>query len=108
MYFNFKQEDQKYLDRMENHRMNVPRGRDGISMHLVMHNNRNPRIENIIQSGPATVVLWDDGTKTVTKCMKTDTYDKEKGLAMAIAKKYLGSNQYRKTFKLYSNNDSNN
>ena len=50
-------------------------------------------------NGPATIVFWSDGTKTVVKCSEGDTYDKEKGLAMAIIKKFIGNNNgsyYRK------------
>lgn len=48
-------------------------------------------IDDVIFSGPATVVKWKDGTKTVVKCAKNDNFDPEKGLAMAIAKKALGN-----------------
>lgn len=50
-----------------------------------------PDIDDVIFSGPATVVKWKDGTKTVVKCTKNDNFDPEKGLAMAIAKKALGN-----------------
>ena len=53
----------------------------------------NDRIEKVIFNNPATIVLWADGTKTVIKCDKEDEFDSEKGLAMAIAKKYLGTNK---------------
>ena len=45
-------------------------------------------IKNVIFSGPATIVIWSDGDKTIVK--KSDNeieMDKEKGLAMAIIKK---------------------
>ena len=45
----------------------------------------------VVFNNPATIVLWNDGTKTVVKCSDKDKYDKEKGLAMAISKKVLGS-----------------
>ena len=48
-------------------------------------------ISDVVFSGPATVVMWSDGTKTVVKCGDGDTVDHEKGLAMAIAKKALGN-----------------
>ena len=48
-------------------------------------------IKKVIFNAPATIVLWTDGTKTVVKCGKNDTYDLEKGLALCIAKKYLGN-----------------
>lgn len=57
-------------------------------------------IQNVIFNDPATIVLWNDGTKTVVKRGKNDTYDPEKGLAMAISKKTLGNNgNYYEVFK---------
>ena len=57
------------------------------------------KIEKVIFNEPATIVLWSDGTKTVVKCDESETFDHEKGLAMAIAKRFLrtnttGSNYY--------------
>ena len=51
------------------------------------------KIKNVIFNDPATIVFWSDGTKTVVKCGENDFYDPEKGLAMAVAKKYLGTNK---------------
>lgn len=49
---------------------------------------------------PATVVIWDDGSKTVVKCQPGDTYSKETGLALCIAKKYLGNKgNFNEVFK---------
>lgn len=48
-------------------------------------------IKNVIFNDPATIVFWHDGTKTVVKCDETDIFDPEKGLAMAISKKFLGN-----------------
>lgn len=50
------------------------------------------KIKDVIYSNPATIVFWDDGTKTVVRCGKDETFDPEKGLAMAISKRVLGSN----------------
>jgi len=41
----------------------------------------------VIFNPPATIVIWEDGTKTVVKCMEGDTYDAEKGLALCYMKK---------------------
>ena len=49
-----------------------------------------PKIVNVIFNNPATIVEWDDGTKTVVKTHNED-FDEEKGLAMAITKKSLGN-----------------
>ena len=46
-------------------------------------------IRDVIYNDPATIVFWNDGTKTVVKCQKDkgDTYNPELGLAMCIIKK---------------------
>ena len=54
-------------------------------------------IKDVIFNDPATIVFWSDDTKTVVKASKEDTYDPEKGLAMAISEKVLGSySQFKK------------
>lgn len=59
-------------------------------------------IRKVIFNDPATVVLWSDGTKTVVKCGPEDSFDMEKGLAMAIVKKMAGNdNRFHKVFKQY-------
>ncbi len=62
----------------------------------------NVSIRKVIFNNPATIVLWSDGTKTVVKCGPEDTFDMEKGLAMAIVKKMAGNdNRFHKVFKQY-------
>lgn len=57
-------------------------------------------INKVIFNNPATIVFWNDGTKTVVKCGKNDKFDPEKGLSMAISKKALGNtSSYYNTFK---------
>lgn len=51
---------------------------------------RQPKIKNVIFNDPATIVYWEDHTKTVVKC-EGEKYDPEKGLTMAITKKMLGN-----------------
>lgn len=54
---------------------------------------------------PVTVVFWEDGTKTVVKA-ENEAFDKEKGLAMAIAKKYFGNKgSYWNVFKQWIKED---
>lgn len=48
---------------------------------------KQPKIKKVIYNDPATIVLWNDGTKTVVKCMEGDTFSQEMGLAMCICKK---------------------
>ena len=57
-------------------------------------------IKDVIFNNPATIILWNDDTKTVVKCGEGEVYDPEKGLAMAIAKRFLGNQgNYYDTFK---------
>ena len=68
---------------------------------MKQHPTRN-RIKKVIFSNPATIVFWDDGSKTVVKCSKRDNFDPEKGLAMAFAKRALGNKgNYYNTFVKY-------
>ena len=56
-------------------------------------------IKKVIFNDPATIVFWADGTKTVVQA-HNEPFDKEKGLAMAIAKKALGNKgNYNEVFK---------
>lgn len=57
-------------------------------------------IKDVIFNNPATVVIWEDGTKTVVKCQEGDKYSEELGLAMCIAKKFFGNKgNFNEVFK---------
>ena len=65
------------------------------------HSTAYPDIKKVIFNNPATIVYWMDGTKTVIKVGEGEIFDKEKGLAMAISKKFFGNkgnyyNQFKK------------
>lgn len=64
----------------------------------------NP-IKQVIFNGPATIVYWKDGCKTVVKCQEGAVNDPEKGFAMAVARHYfcdiLGMSRYDGIFKKY-------
>lgn len=47
-------------------------------------------IEKVIFNPPATIIIWDDNTKTVVKTQEDEPYDPEKGMAMCIAKHIYG------------------
>lgn len=47
----------------------------------------------ILVQGTATIIWWSDGTKTVVKCQKGDKMDPEKGIAMCVMKKFMGTNE---------------
>ena len=51
----------------------------------------------MIFNGPATIVYWDDGSKTVVKCQPGDTFSAETGLMAAMLKRFMGNdNTYNK------------
>lgn len=58
------------------------------------------RIKKVIFNEPATIVFWEDGTKTVVKCGPNDIFDPEKGIAMCFVKKiYNNKGRYNNAFK---------
>ena len=50
-----------------------------------------PVPKKVIFSGPATTILWKDGTKTTVKCQDEDVWDDDVGIAMCYLKKMLGN-----------------
>lgn len=51
----------------------------------------NMKARRVVHHYPATVVIWEDGTKTVVKCDPGDEYDPKYGLALCYMKKALGN-----------------
>lgn len=81
----------------------------GVYSHIPNFVSRyNDQIKKVIFNDPATIILWKDGTKTVVKCAEGETYDPEKGFAMAFIKHHMGNdNQFHKIFKKYMPKDDN-
>lgn len=50
-----------------------------------------PIPKKVIFSGPATTIIWKDGTKTTVKCQGEDVWDDDVGIAMCYLKKMLGN-----------------
>ena len=50
-----------------------------------------PKIKKVIYNPPATVIIWNDDTKTVVKCQEEDIYDKQTGFLLCIMKKIFGN-----------------
>lgn len=74
--------------------LNLEFGKGGIKMDI-----RN-KIEDVIFNGPATIVKWTDGTKTVVKCNEGEINNPYMGLAMCISKKVLGNKgNFNEVFK---------
>lgn len=52
------------------------------------------------EDSKVTVVMWDDGTKTIVKCSEADQYDSYAAYCAAFAKKCYGTNsQLKKTIE---------
>jgi len=69
-----------------------------------------PTIRKVIFNDPATIILWADGTKTVVKKQPGETFDPEKGMAMAVTKKAFGNKgryyeQFKKWIKEFEESD---
>ena len=65
-----------------------------------------PQIKNVIFNPPATIVFWNDGTKTVVKCQNHEEFDHEKGLAMAFFKKmHSNKGHYFEEIKKWTEKD---
>lgn len=48
-------------------------------------------IKRVLFHPPATIVYWNDGTKTVVKCKPGEKFDQYYGFCAALAKKLFGS-----------------
>ena len=57
-----------------------------------------PGIDRILFNDPATIVFWEDGTKTVVKCMTGEKFERYAGFAAAVMKKMFGSTSAAKSF----------
>lgn len=58
-------------------------------------------VKKVIYSGPCTIVIWADNSKTIVRCQDGDTYSKEVGLLMCLAKKVWGTNTSGSNFNDY-------
>lgn len=58
-------------------------------------------IDKVIYNPPATIILWNDGTKTMSKCDKEDTYNKATGFMLCVLKKKYGNKTVKKMFDRY-------
>lgn len=55
--------------------------------------------KKIIFSGPCTIVLWKDGTKTMARTNEEETFDPEKGVAVCFMKRALGEIEGKKVLR---------
>lgn len=62
---------------------------------------KSVEIKKVIYSGPCTIVIWKDGDKTIVRQQDGDTYSKEVGLLMCLAKRVWGKNESGSNFNDY-------
>ena len=58
-------------------------------------------VKKVIYSAPCTIVIWKDGDKTIVRCQEGDSYSKEVGLLMCLAKRVWGKNASGSNFNDY-------
>jgi len=85
----------------------IHRGREMCSVPITP---KKPLPKKVIFSGPATTILWKDGTKTTVKCSSEDVWDDDVGIAMCYLKKMLGNkgnfnNIFREAAKVADDTD---
>ena len=56
----------------------------------------SPKRIIVNEDSKVTVVMWDDGTKTIVKCSEADQYDSYAAYCAAFAKKCYGTNSQLK------------
>ena len=61
------------------------------NVHPIAIHGGKYKARRVVFNPPATVVLWEDGTKTVVKCDERDGYDAMTGVALCYMKKALGN-----------------
>lgn len=61
-------------------------------------------IKKIMYKRPATIVFWNDGTKTVSVCEKGDVYNKELGFALCVLKKKYDNKTVHQMLDTYVHN----
>ena len=57
------------------------------------------KVKKIIFSGPCTIVLWKDGTKTIARVSEGDEFDPEKGVAICFMKRIIGHTETNKLLR---------
>lgn len=60
-----------------------------------------PEIKEVLFNDPATIVWFEDGSKSVAIAGHGDKYDRETGLATCLIKRVLGNKRYRQIMDAY-------
>lgn len=85
-----------------------PMGKLYVKKELYRHSKKSltEQIKKVYFNDPVTVVIFEDGSKSIVRCSENDKYDPEKGFLMALLKKELGNpSKVRKFFKKWNTPD---
>lgn len=55
-----------------------------------------PPVKKVIFSGPKTIVIWADESKTIVSCGEGEDFDRYTGFCAAVCKKLFGSTSMAK------------
>lgn len=65
--------------------------------YMLVKNDYKNMVKRVIYNDPATIVFWNDNTKTVVKCIPGEEFDPYYGFCAAVCKKIFGnSNSVRR------------
>lgn len=68
--------------------------------YLAMFGDNNKfSYKKIIFSGPCTIVIWNDGTKTIARCAEGDHMNPKTGIAICFMKRAIGEAKAKKLLK---------
>lgn len=60
-------------------------------LYTKMKSSMNTAPKEVIFSPPATIVYWQDGSRTVVKCSEEDEFSEEMGFVLCFMKKWFGN-----------------
>jgi hypothetical protein len=58
-------------------------------------------IKRVIYSDPVTTIIWDDGSKTQSRCDERDNFDELTGFMMCVFKKIMKHKDMRQMFDTF-------
>lgn len=61
-------------------------------LYTKMKSSMNMAPKEVIFAPPATIVYWQDGSRTVVKCSEEDEFSEEMGFVLCFTKKIFGNN----------------
>lgn len=63
----------------------------GVDFNKRKYTDLLPAIDRLIYSGNKTIIIWEDGDKTIVSCGEGEDFDHYTGFCAAVVKKVFGS-----------------